>query len=205
MTSCEQIHILGTVGAGKSSLAKLLSVREGITLFPEPVETNPYLEKFYENPKAFAFQMQIFLMHSRYKQAIEAQKLPRCIMDMSIYGNDIFALLMNFNGDISDEDYNTYRDLSNSLVALLEPPKLMVYLQCSPSVAVQRIMKRGRPSELKAPLEYWYNLNRSYEQWYEGYNLSKKIAINVDNIDFVAEEYEEDYILDMIMEALEDE
>jgi deoxyadenosine/deoxycytidine kinase len=201
----EQIHILGTVGAGKSSLCRLLSVREQIPLFPEPVESNPYLNKFYENPSLYAFPMQIFLMHSRYKQHKEAEKLDRCIMDMSIYGNDIFAELQYKSGYMSADDFNTYMDVSNSLKSMLEPPKLVVYLQCSVSVAVKRIMKRGRPAELKAPLQYWYDLNEAYEKWYNSYNASKKILINVDNIDFVNNDEDEDYILDLIMEALKDE
>lgn len=175
-------------------------MREDITLFPEPVTTNPYLEKFYENPESCAFQMQVFLMHARYKQALEAQKLDRCIMDMSIYGNDIFEQLMYSNGYISRDDHVNYKEVSGSFKELLEPPKLMVYLQCSTPVAVNRIIKRGRPSELKANLEYWFNLNKSYERWYDNYNLGKKILINVEDIDFVSNESEEDYILDMIME-----
>lgn len=201
----EQIHILGVVGAGKSTLCRLLSVREQIPMFPEPVETNPYLNKFYENPRQYAFPMQIFLMHSRYKQHKEAEKLDRCIMDMCIHGNDIFAGLQYKSGYMSADDYDTYMDVSNSLKATLEPPKLVVYLQCSVSVAVKRIMKRGRPAELKAPLQYWYDLNEAYENWYSSYNLSKKILINVDNIDFVNNDEDEDYILDLIMEALKDE
>lgn len=201
MTTSKQIHILGMVGCGKSSLSKLLSAREGITLFPEPVESNPYLEKFYESPREFAFQMQIFLMHARYKQAREAEELTEpSIMDMSIYGNDIFEQLMYHNGDITREDHITYRDVSNSLKSLLEPPRLMVYLQCSTQEAINRIIKRGRPSELKASLEYWFKLNKSYEQWYDSYNLGKKILINVEDIDFVSHEEDEDYILDLIME-----
>jgi deoxyadenosine/deoxycytidine kinase len=198
--TCQQIHILGAVGAGKSSLSKLLSVREDIILFPEPVKTNPYLEKFYEHPRSVAFQMQIFLLHARYKQAEQAQELDRCLMDMSMYGNDIFAGLMYRNGDISPQDYELYHDLSKSFKRLIPPPKLMVYLQVSPQVAVNRIMKRNRRSELKAPLEYWFDLNQAYEDWYETYDAGKKILINVDNVDFVSHEDEEDYILDIIME-----
>lgn len=200
MTSCKQIHIVGAVGAGKSSLSKLLSVREGITLFPEPVRTNPYLDKFYEDPTSVATQMQIFLVHKRFKQAKEAEKLDKCIMDMSMYGNDIFAGLMHRNGDISDLDYSVYQDLSSTLKSLIEPPKLMVYLQVSPLVAIQRIIKRNRISELKAPLQYWFDLNMAYEQWFDSYDAGKKILINVDNVDFVLHEEEEDYMLDMIME-----
>lgn len=198
--TCQQIHILGPVGAGKSSLSKLLSVREGITLFPEPVTTNPYLEKFYEDARSVAIQMQLFLAHNRFKQAKEAEKLDKCIMDMSIYGNDIFAGLMHRSGYISEVDYAMYTDVTNSLKKLVEPPALMVYLQCTPRVCIDRIIKRNRPSELKASLQYWFDLNKAYEDWYESYNAGKKILINVDDLDYVMYEDEEDYILNIIME-----
>jgi deoxyadenosine/deoxycytidine kinase len=121
-------------------------------------------------------------------------------MDMSMYGNDIFAKLMWERREMSQQDYETYKDVSKSLQSLVEPPKLMVYLQCKPEVTVQRIMKRGRASELQAPLLYWFHLNRLYQEWYREYNLGKKILINVEDIDFISHEDEEDYILDLIME-----
>ena len=198
-----QIHIMGPVGVGKSSLSHLLSVREGITLFPEPVEDNPYLALFYEDPEKYAFQLQIFMLHRRFIQTQEAQNLDVSIMDMSMIGNDLFAELMFMSGSMSKTDYELYSNVSTSLKSLVEPPELMVYLQCSIPEAIRRIMRRGRPSELKAPLQYWYDLNHSYEKWYNAYSFSKKICINVDNLDFVNDEEDEDYVLDMIMEELQ--
>ena len=196
------IEIMGVVGAGKSTLSKLLSSRENLPLFPEPVESNPYLTEYYKEPEKYAFNMQLFLLHSRFRQALEAEKLPQCVMDASIRVNDIFSYLQFKTGIMNSIDYQVYSDISNTYKSMLMPPDLVVYLQCSPQVSVNRIMKRNRTSELVAPLQYWYQLNQVYEEWYEGYKDSKKICINVDTIDFVRQEDEEDYILDCILEAL---
>lgn len=193
------IHIMGTVGAGKSTLSGLLSGREGIKLLPEPVTSNPYLDAFYKDPVNNAFPMQIFLMHARFKQAKENTG-KTCIMDMSIYGNDIFANLMKHSGYMTQVDLDNYMSVSDSLKSMLEKPAMVVYLQCSVDTAVRRIVKRGRLSEMNAPLQYWYDLNKAYEDWYNSYSDSKKIMINVSNLDFLSDECDEDYILDLIME-----
>lgn len=198
------ISLIGTVGAGKSSLSKLLSVRERLPLFIEPVESNPYLVDYYKQPDRYAFNMQMFLLHRMFQQAQIAQNMRQCVMDMHMIGNDVFARLQYANNIMTKTDYETYCDISNTFKSMVKPPDLVVYLQCSTSVAVSRIMKRGRYSELNAPLSYWFDLNEIYESWYDNYQDSKKMLINVDNIDFVADDSDEDFILDAIMEYLTD-
>ena len=142
------IIIQGMVGAGKSTLSKLLANSNDLTLFPEPVEGNPYLEKFYESPAEFSFQMQVFLLHSRFKDTLQAGTGGGCVLDTSIYTNDLFSLLHYKSGYMSKEDYYfNYCRLSDTFKSLVRPPSLMVYLQCSTEVAVQRIMQLYRDWE----------------------------------------------------------
>ena len=110
------IVFMGPPGAGKSSLSKLMSVRERLPLFLEPVETNPYLTGYYKDPAKYAFNMQTFLLHKRFQQAQIAQNMPQCIMDMHMIGNDIFAKLQHANDYMTTTDYETYMDLSLSLI-----------------------------------------------------------------------------------------
>jgi deoxyadenosine/deoxycytidine kinase len=197
------LSVMGVVGAGKSTLCNILAEAGAMTLFPEPVETNPYLTKFYEEPSSYAFQMQCFLLLQRFKQTQEAQKLDQCIMDMGMHGNDIFAKLMWTNLDITDVDYETYLDMSATFKRLVKPPKLTVHLRCSPEVAISRILKRGRPAELNATNQYWYDLNREYEEWVENYDHNL-LVIDVDGLDFVNNQRHREAICEQIIGNYED-
>lgn len=196
------IIIQGTVGSGKTTLCNILSTREGIKMFPEPVRFNPFLNDFYEDPHKHAFTLQTFMLHSRYMQMLEAKDEEICIMDMSMWGNNIFTDVQYKQGYMTKSEYELYYQLSNNFIELAPKPALMVYLQCSTKTSVQRIMTRSRTSELNAPLQYWYQLNEAYEDWYTNYADSKKICINVDDVNIVTDEADEDYILDAIMEYL---
>jgi len=192
------VSIMGVVGAGKSTLCNYLTEESGIILFPEPVETNPYLTKFYEEPSSYAFQMQCFLLLQRFKQMQEADNYSMYLMDMGLWGNDIFAKLMWTNLDITDTDYETYLDLSATLKSLVKPPKLTVYLHCRPEVSVGRVLKRGRPAELNASNKYWYDLYREYENWYQNYDAGAKLMIDVSDIDIVNNMKERQEVMDEI-------
>jgi deoxyadenosine/deoxycytidine kinase len=196
------IELIGVPGSGKTSLSKLLSVRENIPMLCEPVETNPYLNAYYESPRDYAFKMQVFLLHSMFKHTLKAQKYNQCVMDASMNINDIFVEVQHQNLTMDTKDYNTYKDLSSSLHKMVSKPDLVVYLQCSPETALKRIEKRGRESELAVPFEYWCHINEAYDYWYESYSGSKKICIPVDDIDFVADTSEEDFLIDEIMSHL---
>lgn len=196
------ITVVGPVGAGKSTVAKMLSCREQIPFYQEPVVQNPYLEAFYQEPHKYAFPMQIFLLRSMFHHTIKAQRSGElCVIDMSMYGNDIFSNIHHSSGYMSLDDYHNYTELSELLKSIVKPPELLVYLQCSPDVSVSRIMRRGRPSEQLAPMTYWRTLHEQYEEWYNKYD-GRKILVNVDHVDVVSDEGDEDYILDVIMEAL---
>lgn len=195
------IVVQGVVGAGKSTLAKLLSSQAGIPLIQEPVTHNPYLAKFYKDQKRYVFQLQVYMLHAMFKSALEHRHM-RSVMDMSIYGNYVFAQMQNKEGIMSQDDFITYTDLFNTYRKVLDPPELMVYLRCSTDSAMKRIKKRGRDSESDVSYKYWNDLNSEYEDWYEKYLDSKKICIDVTDIDLVSDVSDEDYVVDMIMSYL---
>lgn len=184
------IIVQGCVGAGKSTISKILSARLGIPMYAEPVEDNPYLELFYENPSQYSFPMQVWLLHARFKQAWEAEhSTDEYIMDASMYTTDLFSALHFRSGFMSKEDYlKNYERISDTFKSMLNPPTLAIYLRCSTETAVQRIMKRGRQSELKIPISYWYQLNTANEKWYQEYQGSQKVAIDTDNLNLEDEE-----------------
>jgi len=196
------IVLVGVPGSGKSTLASLMSERHGLKLFSEPVETNPYLSLYYVDPLSCSFNMQLFLLHESYKQAVEALKYPESIMDSSIHVNDIFSYMQYKTGRMSEVDYETYTSVSRTFHSQLRPPDLVVYLKCSPLVSVQRIMKRGRESEFQASIQYWIDINEAYEEWYDSYTHSKKICIPVDDLDFVSSTEDQEAVMNQILEHL---
>lgn len=181
------IVIVGVPGVGKSTLGRILAEDLKWTLMPEPVEENPYLEGYYRKPEEYAFKMQTYLLHERYIQALEAQNSKNpCVLDASMHVNDIFSSLQYRTGIMPEADYNVYKALSSTLHSQVRPPDLIVYLRCPVSVAVKRILKRGRKAELRAPLQYWCDINIEYEEWFLSYSDGPKLAIDAsDNLDIL--------------------
>ena len=194
------IAIMGSSGVGKSTIATILSHRMNWALLKEPVEDNPYLGDYYRYPERYAFAMQIFMLHSRFQQARQYADY-RVVSDTSMWGNDVFAQLQHELGYMSDVDYATYRAMSKTLISLVKPPELMVYLKCNHLEMLKRILNRRRAVEMKAPTEYWLSLINHFDEWYEKYDLGKKIMIDVSNIDVVDIGDDEDWIVDAILEA----
>lgn len=192
------ICIDGVVGVGKSSLAKLLSERYNIKLYEEPVLDNPILEKFYKNKKRWSFPLQIFFLNKRFKMIKEAEMLGSCIMDRSIYGDVIFSRMLENDKQMTSEEFFLYEELLYNMLENVKKPKLMIYLETSVENAVKKIKKRARDYEQVVPLEYWESLDKNYREYFKHYNFSDIVKINVDNIDFVNNEKDREYIIDII-------
>lgn len=196
------IVLQGIPGCGKTTLTREIGARERIPIFLEDVGINPYLDLYYTEPTKYAFPMQVLLLSNNLKNMQKAQVLPRCVVDTSVYTNDIFVTLQHNQGYLTDLEYQTYMSLSRNMQETLETPDLLVYLECSPSTAVQRILKRNRSCELNASIDYWSSLQKLNHEFYENYTKGKKLLINVDNIDIVDDESDLDYIIDCIMQEL---
>lgn len=192
------ICVDGVVGVGKSSLAKILAERYNIELYEEPVTNNPILDKFYYDKKRWSFPLQIFFLNKRFRMIKDASKLGACVMDRSIYGDVIFSKMLANDGDMTEEEFELYEELLYNMLENVERPSLMIYLETSVENAVKKIKKRGRDYEQIVPIEYWTSLDKNYREYFENYNLSEYIKINVDEIDFVNNEKDREYILDII-------
>ena len=193
--------IEGVVGVGKSSLMNIL-VKEGFTAFHEPVLDNPILDKFYQDRKRYAFPLQVYFLTKRFEHLQAAAKIPNAVMDRSIYGDGIFALMHKEAGTMEAEEYGIYAQLHEVILEEVKKPTLLVYLQVSADVAMKRIQKRGRDYEQAVERNYWEKLNEKYEASFSTYHASAILTINVDHLDFEASVDDRLYILMRIREAL---
>lgn len=197
----DMIVIEGVVGVGKSSLMNILG-QMGHIEFEEPVVDNPILDKFYHDRARYSFPLQVFFLNKRFEHIKKAVGIKKAVMDRSIYGDAIFARMLNLNGEMSDEEFGIYQELLENMLEHVQAPKLMVYLEVSVDEAMRRIHKRGRDYELITERDYWVKLNKEYTIYFDEYTLSPILKINVDNLDFENNEDDRKYVLELIQAEL---
>ncbi len=180
------IAIAGNIGSGKTTLAGLLSKHYGWEAHYEDVDTNPYLNNFYEDMKRWSFNLQIYFLNSRFRQVVEIRrKDKKVIQDRTIYEDaHIFAPNLHAMGLMSSRDFNNYASLFELMSSFIQPPDLLIYLNASVPTLVSQIQKRGRDYENSIRLDYLKKLNERYEDWISGYDLGKLLIIDVDRVKF---------------------
>ena len=197
-----RVNIAGVVGVGKSSLTNLIWNKWKFVPFREPVFDNPLLDKFYYDKKRYAFPLQVFFLNKRFEMCKKSLEYGSSVMDRSIIEDTIFAKMLRDSGDMDPYEYQIYRELFNNMMEHVVQPDLMVYLKVQPEEAVRRIRKRGREYEVKNDTDYWYKLSQNYNEFFYDYNWSKLLTIDCDDLDFVNNQNDQDYILDQIDGAL---
>lgn len=186
-TKC--IAVAGTIGAGKSTLVEFLCRHFPIKPLYEPNDENPYLKDFYGDMQRWAFHSQVFFLVRKFKlhKEMEQSTCP-VLIDRTIYEDaEIFAMNLSKMGMIPAREFETYHQLYQTLVEVLRPPDLLVYLRCGMPAIRKRIRMRGRPEEQNVPDEYLKRLNRMYDQWFSKYDRSPTLVLRTDRIDYVSD------------------
>lgn len=197
MNHFDFIAIEGVIGAGKTSLAQLLSKRHNTRLVLEEFEENPFLPKFYEDPKRYAFQTQLAFLASRFRQQ-ETLRNPdlfqqTVISDYLFEKDRIFARL-NLSGD----ELALYESIYHIMSVVSAKADLVIYIQSSVDRLMNNIKKRGRSYEKEISRSYIEELNNAYNHFFHHYARSPLIIINASEVDFVREESHLKYIEDEI-------
>jgi deoxyadenosine/deoxycytidine kinase len=202
----KRLIVAGNIGVGKSSLVELLSARLGFDPYFEPVAENPYISDFYSDMGRWAFHSQLFFLSHRLKSQVALMRESSSIIqDRSIYEDaEIFAKNLYLQGSIGEREWKVYSDLYRSMIDMIPPPDLVVYLKASTRTLMGRIAKRGRDFESEIPEDYLARLNSLYEEWIEGFSLAPVLIVPADRLDFVAERNDLEAIARIIVERLRD-
>lgn len=211
------IVIAAPIGAGKSSLAKLLGEHFKTDVFYESVEDNPILPLFYTaseeeiQAKRYPFLLQLHFLNTRFKSIKEALVNDNNVLDRSIYEDWYFAKINKELGRINELEFSLYESLLNNMMEELDglpkkAPDLMIYLSGSFEKTLERINKRGREYELDEGLvAYYQKLYDGYEDWVDHhYNASHVLKINIDEFDYVNNEADKQQVIELVEAKLKE-
>ena len=176
--------IEGVIGAGKTSLTRLLAERLNAALLLEEVEENPFLKDFYTDRGRYAFQTQMHFLFSRYQQQRALRQMDlfheRMVSDYLFQKDRIFAGL-----NLSERELALYDRLVGWLELDVMKPDVVVYLQANPDTLMMRIARRGRPFERDMERDYIRQLNDAYNHFFFHYVDAPLLVVNTNAIDFV--------------------
>jgi deoxyadenosine/deoxycytidine kinase len=193
------LAIAGNIGVGKSTLTRHLADKWGLVLLPEPVRQNPFLKLYYEDPKRWGIQSQLFFLTQRVGLFKQAGSLghPK-IVDRTLYEDaEIFAHIA-----LSRVEYEVYRQLYEYLLENLPVPDLVVYLRASTRTLSRRIQSRGRSFEKSLASSYLRKLNNRYNSWASSFQRAPIIVIDTDDLDLFSLFGEYETVTDRIADAL---
>lgn len=208
------IVLAGTIGAGKSSLSEMIANELGSEVFYEEVDNNEILPLFYADPNKYAFLLQIYFLNKRFASIKQALAHDNNVLDRSIYED---SLLFHLNADLgraNDTEVKVYDELLKNMMEELpyaahkKHPDLLVHIKVSFETMLARIEKRGREFEQlsydPSLYDYYKELNKRYEVWYQNYDESPKMEIDGDALNFVEDEEAAKVVIQMVKDKLEE-
>ncbi len=197
MKSAYHVAIEGSIGVGKTSLAKLLAERLCAQLILEKFEENPFLPDFYQDPERYSFQTQLFFLLSRYRQQIDLQQTDlfyNCIITDYMFAKDRLFASLNLN----EKEITLYDKVASLLEKSISNPNLVIFLQSDTERLMANIRKRGREYEKQMDWKYIDALNQVYNEYFFRYDGSPLMIINTNDIDFVNNEDDLEEVLNFI-------
>jgi deoxyadenosine/deoxycytidine kinase len=201
------VVLAGNIGAGKTSLVRLMCERLGWQPYFEPVTENPYLVDFYRDMERWAFHSQLFFLTHRVRSHHALMDDPfSVVQDRSVYEDaEVFARNLWLHGRMSRRDWSTYQELYRTVINLLPPPDLVVYLRASVPTLLRRIAGRDRSFEAGITGQYLEELNGLYEEWIAGFRLAPILVVPGDSLDFVGNSGDLSGIVSAVEERLRGE
>ncbi len=181
------ITIEGNIGAGKTTLAHLLSKHFNGRLILEEFADNPFLPKFYENQKQYAFPLELFFMAERYKQLKDLLQTKDMFQSITISDYLFTKCLLFAKVNLAEEEFLLYQKLFDIINPQVMQPDLLIYLHAPVNKLRENIKKRNRVYEQTISPEYLFTLQETYTQYIRQHNI-KTLFIDVSNADFLGDE-----------------
>ena len=194
------ITIEGNIGAGKTTLAHLLSKHYNARLVLEQFADNPFLPKFYENPQQFAFPLELFFMAERFKQLKDLIQQKDLFQHTTITDYLFTKCLLFAKINLTEDEFRLYQRIFDIMYQQLVQPEILIYLHAPVSKLQQNIKKRNRSYEQNIADDYLFNIQETYTHYIKQHNI-KTLFVDASNADFLGNELH----LKVITDALDKE
>jgi len=185
MPNRRYIVIEGNIGAGKTTLCKLLASDKNANLILERFAENPFLPKFYENPERYSFPLELSFLADRYNQLKEQLTNPDIFQPLTISDYYFMKSMIFSKQTLSEDEYNLYKQLFDIIQKSLPKPDLYVFLSMSTERLLYQISLRGREYEKHITPEYLEKINNSYIEFIKQQTQLTILVIDANNLDFV--------------------
>ena len=197
------VTIEGNIGAGKTTLAHLLSKHFNARLILEEFADNPFLPKFYENPKQYAFPLELFFMAERYKQLKDLLQTKDLFQNITISDYLFTKCLLFAKVNLPNEEFRLYQKLFDIMNPQIIQPDILIYLHTPVNKLQANIKKRNRSYEQAIPNDYLFSLQETYTQYIKQHNI-KTLFVDASNADFLDSEQHLKTIIDALDKEYED-
>ncbi len=197
------ITIEGNIGAGKTTLANLLSKQYNARLILEEFADNPFLPKFYENPAQFAFPVELFFMAERFKQLKELLQQKDMFQTLTISDYLFTKCLLFAKVTLPEDEFRLYQRLFDIIHQQLIQPDILIYLHAPVSRLQSNIKKRARAYEQNISDDYLFNLQETYTHYIRQHNI-KTLFVDASHADFLGNEKHLQAIMDALDKDYED-
>ena len=191
------ITIEGNIGAGKTTLAHLLSRHYNARLILEAFADNPFLPKFYENPQQFAFPLELFFMAERFKQLKDLIQQKDLFQNLTISDYLFTKCLLFAKINLPDDEFRLYQRLFDIMHQQVVQPDILLYLHSHVSKLQQPIRMRNRPYEQNIKDNYLFSIQETYTHYIKQHNI-KTIFIDASNADFLGNEKHLQIVIDIL-------
>ena len=194
------VAIEGNIGAGKTTLAKMIADSFNGKLVLERFADNPFLPKFYEDQNRYAFPLEMSFLADRYQQFTDDTSQFDLFKKFMVSDYDIYKSLIFANITLQKDEFTLYRKVFNFMYREVKKPKIYIYLYQSTERLLENIRKRGRAYEQKIPPDYLEKINRGYFDFIKSYPEQNNLVIDISTLDFVNKSKDYDIILDKILQ-----